>query len=53
MELTRHAQALKRQGSDFALRCYSHNAARNLSLGEARGLAQASHPQHEAGLLLV
>ncbi|WP_185748464.1 DUF1906 domain-containing protein [Herbaspirillum sp. SJZ107] len=41
LELTRHAQALKRQGYDFALRYYSHNAAKNLSLGEARALAQA------------
>ncbi len=41
MELTRHAVALKRQGYDFALRYYSHNAAKNLSLGEARALAQA------------
>ena len=41
MELTRHARALKRQGYDFALRYYSHNANKNLSLGEARALAQA------------
>lgn len=41
MELTRHAQALKAQGYDFALRYYSHNAAKNLSLGEARALSQA------------
>jgi len=40
MELTRHAQALKAQGYDFALRYYSHNAAKNLSLGEARALSQ-------------
>jgi len=41
MELTRHAQALKEQGYAFALRYYSHNAAKNLSLGEARALSQA------------
>jgi hypothetical protein len=41
MELTRHALALGRQGYDFALRYYSHNAAKNLSLGEARALSEA------------
>jgi len=41
MELTRHAAALKAQGYDFALRYYSWNAAKNLSLGEARALSQA------------
>jgi hypothetical protein len=41
MELTRHAGALARQGMDFALRYYSHNAAKNLSLGEARALCTA------------
>lgn len=41
MELTRHAVALKQQGYDFAMRYYSHNAAKNLSLGEARALSQA------------
>ena len=41
MELTRHAQALKTQGYDFALRYYSNNAAKNLSLGEARALSGA------------
>lgn len=41
MELTRHAAALRRQGYDFAMRYYSHNAAKNLSLGEARALSQA------------
>lgn len=41
MELTRHAVALRRQGYDFAMRYYSHNAAKNLSLGEARALSQA------------
>jgi hypothetical protein len=41
MELTRHAAALKAQGYDFVMRYYSHNASKNLSLGEARILAQA------------
>ena len=41
MELTRHAEALKAQGYDFVLRYYSNNAAKNLSLGEARALVQA------------
>ena len=41
MELTRHAQALAAQGYEFALRYYSHSAAKNLSLGEARALSQA------------
>jgi hypothetical protein len=41
MELTRHAVALREQGYDFVLRYYSTNAAKNLSLGEARALAQA------------
>ena len=41
MELTRHAQALRDHGYAFALRYYSHNAAKNLSLGEARALSQA------------
>ena len=41
MELTRHAQALAGQGYEFVLRYYSHNAAKNLSLGEARALSQA------------
>ena len=41
MELTRHADALASQGIDFALRYYSHNAAKNLSLGEARALCAA------------
>lgn len=41
MELTRHAVALRRQGYDFVMRYYSHNAAKNLSLGEARALSQA------------
>jgi len=41
VELTRHAAALKAQGYDFAMRYYSNNAAKNLSLGEARALSQA------------
>jgi len=41
IELTRHAAALKAQGYDFALRYYSNNAAKNLSLGEARALSAA------------
>jgi hypothetical protein len=41
MELTRHAVALKAQGYDFALRYYSNNASKNLSLGEARALSGA------------
>jgi len=41
VELTRHAAALKTQGYDFAMRYYSNNAAKNLSLGEARALSQA------------
>lgn len=40
-ELTRHAAALRAQGYDFAMRYYSHNAAKNLSLGEARALSAA------------
>jgi hypothetical protein len=49
MELTRHAQALKAQGYDFALRYYSHDAAKNLSLGEARALSQAACPSAPCG----
>jgi hypothetical protein len=41
IELTRHAAALKAQGYDFALRYYSNNASKNLSLGEARALSGA------------
>jgi hypothetical protein len=42
VELTRYAQALREvHGFDFALRYYSHNAAKNLSLGEARALSAA------------
>ncbi|MFC5547708.1 DUF1906 domain-containing protein [Massilia aerilata] len=41
IELTRHAGALRSQGYDFAMRYYSNNAAKNLSLGEARALSQA------------
>jgi hypothetical protein len=40
-ELTRHAAALREQGYDFVVRYYSHNAAKNLSLGEARALSAA------------
>lgn len=35
MERTRHAQALKAQGCDFALRYYSCNAVKNLSQSTA------------------
>jgi hypothetical protein len=41
MELTRHATVLKASGYDFAMRYYSNNAAKNLSLGEARALSAA------------
>jgi hypothetical protein len=41
VELTRHAEALRTQGYDFAMRYYSNNASKNLSLGEARALSQA------------
>jgi len=41
VELTRHAVALRSQGYDFAMRYYSNNASKNLSLGEARALSQA------------
>jgi hypothetical protein len=41
IELTRHAAALKAQGYDFAMRYYSYNASKNLSLGEARALSGA------------
>ncbi|MGZ8288659.1 MAG: glycoside hydrolase domain-containing protein [Telluria sp.] len=41
MELTKHAGALRTQGFDFVMRYYSHNAAKNLSLGEARALSAA------------
>ncbi len=41
IELTRHAQALRAQGYDVALRYYSNNASKNLSLGEARALSGA------------
>lgn len=41
-ELTRWADELRRvHGYDFALRYYSNNAAKNLSLGEARALSAA------------
>jgi hypothetical protein len=41
IELTRHAAALRAQGYDFAMRYYSNNASKNLSLGEARALSGA------------
>lgn len=41
VELTRHAVALKEQRIDFVMRYYSNNAAKNLSLGEARILCAA------------
>lgn len=42
LELTRWAVELRRvHGYDFALRYYSNNAAKNLSLGEARALSAA------------
>ena len=41
VELTRHAAALRSQGYDFVMRYYSHDAAKNLSLGEARALSAA------------
>src|SRR4051812_4358387 len=40
-ELTQHAIAIKQQGIDFAIRSYSHQAGRNLSLAEARALTDA------------
>jgi Domain of unknown function (DUF1906) len=41
IELTRHAPALRAQGYNFAVRYYSNNASKNLSLGEARALSSA------------
>lgn len=42
VELTRWARALREaHGFDFAVRYYSHNAAKNLSLGEALALSAA------------
>ena len=40
-ELTQHAIAIKQQGIDFAIRYYSHQAGKNLSLAEARALTDA------------
>lgn len=40
-ELTQHAMSIKQQGIDFAIRYYSHSAAKNLSLAEARALTDA------------
>ena len=40
-ELTQHAIAIKQQGIDFAIRSYSHQAGKNLSLAEARALTDA------------
>ena len=40
-ELTQHAISIKQQGIDFAIRYYSHSAAKNLSLAEARALTDA------------
>jgi hypothetical protein len=40
-ELTQYAIAIKQQGIDFAIRCYSHHAGKNLSLAEARALTDA------------
>ena len=37
-ELTQHAIPIKQQGIDFAIRYYSHQAGKNLSLAEARAL---------------
>lgn len=41
LQMTRHAQALRRQGIDFVMRYYSHNTAKNLGADEARALAAA------------
>ena len=42
VELTRYAATLKQtNGFDFVMRYYSHRAAKNLSLGEARALSAA------------
>nr|WP_315398843.1 DUF1906 domain-containing protein [uncultured Duganella sp.] len=40
-ELTQHAIPIKQQGIDFAIRYYSHQAGKNLSLAEARALTDA------------
>ncbi len=41
LQMTRYAQALRRQGIDFVMRYYSHNAAKNLGAIEARALGAA------------
>ena len=41
LPMTRHAQALRRQGIDFVMRYYSHNAAKNLGAEEASALGAA------------
>lgn len=41
VNLTKHATALKTQGFDFAIRYYSSNPSKNLSLAEARALSGA------------
>ena len=45
LQMTRHAQALRRQGIDFVMRYYSHNAAKNLGME----LRQPAGP--ESGIL--
>lgn len=40
-ELTQYAIAIKQQGIDFAIRHYTHQAGRSLSLAEARALTDA------------
>lgn len=40
-ELTQYAIAIKQQGIDFAMRHYSHQAGKSLSLAEARALTDA------------
>lgn len=40
-ELTQYAISIKQQGIDFAIRYYSHQAGKNLSLAEARALTDA------------
>nr|WP_315250645.1 glycoside hydrolase domain-containing protein [uncultured Duganella sp.] len=40
-ELTQYAIAIKQQGIDFAMRHYTHQAGKSLSLAEARALTDA------------
>lgn len=40
-ELTQYAIAIKQQGIDFAIRYYTHQAGKSLSLAEARALTDA------------